>query len=297
MPTTAQLSAPSSDVVWAFVADGVLFRSTDRGDTWEQRPLPPYHGGGGPPEVSFADAQDGWYTTGGVPETECNGAGEQVWRTTDGGATWQVVAAVSGPAGGSGIAYAQCKQGLSFIDSTHGFLDSWDDSHQPTIYRTSDGGRTWTGASLADPPGYITEGAGTALRAGLVRAFGSTLVVPAWGLQPGVQQAGLLNEYVYRSLDGGTTWHYLAKAPNAADSVTFITASRWLQLIEPDQSMETTDSGRSWHSFPTDYSQAAPIAPEVSFGDPLVGYATVRGTILRTTDGGAHWVMINTPGT
>jgi len=44
-------------------------------------------------------------------------------------------------------------------------------------------------------------------------------------------------------------------------------------------------------------SQAAPVAPQTTFGDSLVGYATVRGSIQRTVDGGAHWVMIKTPGT
>src|SRR5262249_28406191 len=39
LPTTLRLSAPSTDVVWALVAGAVLFESTDRGDTWRQRPL------------------------------------------------------------------------------------------------------------------------------------------------------------------------------------------------------------------------------------------------------------------
>jgi len=62
-------------------------------------------------------------------------------------------------------------------------------------------------------------------------------------------------------------------------------------------SKETTDGGTTWHAFTTDYSQAAPIAPDIVFGDPLVGYATVRGAIQRTVDGGAHWTTIKTPGT
>jgi photosystem II stability/assembly factor-like uncharacterized protein len=293
MPTTAQLSAAPGGVVWAFVAGGVLYRSSDRGDTWEQRPLPQYLGGGGPPEVAFVDAQDGWYSTGGVPETECNGAGEQVWRTTTGGAAWELVAAVSLPGGGSGgIALAQCKQGLSFVDSTHGFLDAWGDNHQPTIYRTSDGGRTWLATTLPDPPGFTTEAGGFVLRAGLVSGFGSTLVVSAY-----TSVGGSLRQYVYRSGDGGATWTYAASPPNPADTVAFVTATRWLQVIEPGQSLETTDAGKTWHSYPSDYSQAAPIAPQVVFGDQLVGYATVRGGIQRTADGGLHWTEIKTPGT
>ena len=33
------------------------------------------------------------------------------------------------------------------------------------------------------------------------------------------------------------------------------------------------------------------------FGDATTGYATVRGSLQRTTDGGAHWTAIKTPGT
>jgi len=61
--------------------------------------------------------------------------------------------------------------------------------------------------------------------------------------------------------------------------------------------METTDGGATWHAYTTDYSQAAPIAPDIVFGDAQVGYAIVRGSIQRTVDGGAHWTTIKTPGT
>ena len=294
MPTTALLSAPSSDVVWTLIAGSALYRSNDRGDSWEQRPLPtqnisPRAG------ISFVDDQQGWLSTGGSPQTQCNGEGTAIWHMTEGGSTWQRVADVNGlQPDPTGIGYAQCKEGLSFIDATHGFLAAWDDNHPPTIYRTSDGGHSWSGSTLPDPPGFVSQPAGFELTAGLVESFGVTLLVPAWGMQEGAQ---IEAEYVFRSTNGGATWTYLAKADLGSNNVTFVTASRWLQLIEPDQSVETTDSGKSWHPYSSDYAQAAPVAPEIVFGGPLVGYATVRGQIQRTTDGGLHWSYITTPGT
>jgi hypothetical protein len=134
MPTTALLSAPSSDVVWALIAGSALYRSNDRGDSWEQRPLPtqnisPRAG------ISFVDDQQGWLSTGGSPETQCNGEGTEIWHTTEGGSTWQRVALVNGlQPDPTGIGYAQCKEGLSFIDATHGFLAAWDDNtRRPSI--------------------------------------------------------------------------------------------------------------------------------------------------------------------
>jgi photosystem II stability/assembly factor-like uncharacterized protein len=282
LPQTAELSAPSGDVVWVYFAQGFLFRSSDRGDTWEQSSLPVSQPGVWP-EISFVDAQNGWYSTSGSPETQCNGQQTAIWRTIDGGATWQMLTF-------TGIEYSQCKEGLSFVDPTHGFFAAWDDNHRPTIYRTADGGKTWAGATLPDPPGFVTQGSGVALRAGLVREFGSTLLVSAFGSQRA--------PYVFQSTDGGANWIVIAQgALSPANDIAFITASRWVQLIAIDQSLETTDSGRTWHPYSSDYSQAAPVAPVIVFGDSLVGYATVRGSIQRTVDGGLHWVMIKTPGT
>lgn len=77
----------------------------------------------------------------------------------------------------------------------------------------------------------------------------------------------------------------------------FLSSSRWLELIVPGPWTETTDGGATWHPFTSDYQQAAPIAPQIVFGDANVGYATVRGTLQRTIDGGAHWTALRTPGT
>ena len=107
--------------------------------------------------------------------------------------------------------------------------------------------------------------------------------------------SGKSAQYVYRSTDGGTTWGYSSSVPDDGGAVAFVTASRWLQITVPT-SKETTDGGASWHPFTTDYSQAAPIAPSIVFGDAQTGYATVRGAIQRTTDGGVHWTYIGTPG-
>ncbi len=119
---------------------------------------------------------------------------------------------------------------------------------------------------------------------GQVHAFGAALLVSA-------------GRYVFRSTDGGATWSYLAATPEGSASIAFVTATRWLELIVPGQSRETRDAGASWHAYASDYSQAAPVAPEVVFADAQVGYATVRGGLKRTADGGLHWVALHTPGT
>jgi photosystem II stability/assembly factor-like uncharacterized protein len=122
---------------------------------------------------------------------------------------------------------------------------------------------------------------------GRPRAFGSIVLVEGGAGQ---------TKDVFRSTDGGATFTY-ASTVAADGTVAYATATRWLQIAPPGSSMETIDGGATWHASTTDYSQAAPIAPEVVFGDASVGYATVRGSIQRTVDGGAHWTAIKTPGT
>jgi photosystem II stability/assembly factor-like uncharacterized protein len=293
LPGDVTLSAPTGDVVWALLNSVYLYRSADRGSSWEQRPLPPAASAPNITEISFVDAAVGWILVAGVPETQCSGEGAALWHTMDAGATWQEVAYVDqSHQSAAGIGYAQCKGGLSFVDAMHGFLGASGENHQPTIYRTADAGLTWAATTLADPPGFTSMAGGFTLHAGAAARLGGTLLVSANGMQASGQ-----GEYVFRSADGGITWVYAATAPLAQPTVTFVTASFWLELIYVGQSMETTDAGVSWHASASEYSQAAPIAPEIRFGDSSVGYATVRGQILRTVDGGLHWSDISTPGT
>ena len=287
LPAEASLNAPSSYVVWALVESTFLYRSTDRGSTWQQRPVPP--GNFPHPEISFIDDHQGWFATGGVPETQCNGAGTTVWHTSDAGTTWRQVASV----GPGSSAFRQCKEGLSFVDGMHGFLGAWDANSAPTIYRTADGGITWAPSTLPDPPGFVTQGGGFALRPGLVKGFGNTLLIPAWGMQPGAQME---SEYIFRSVDGGASWTYLASAGQGINNVTFLTESRWLKISTDGSALETTDAGKTWHSYASDYQDAAGVSSVFVFGDSLVGYGTVRGGIRRTVDGGLHWALIKTPG-
>jgi photosystem II stability/assembly factor-like uncharacterized protein len=194
-----------------------------------------------------------------------------LWHTTDGGTSWEQLA----PAG---IADAQCKSALSFTDAMHGYVAASDPNNATQIYRTADGGRMWSAATLPDARGFALS---------RVRAFGSTVLAATSADQQRI---------VYRSTDGGASWRSVTNAPMSG-VIALLTATHWIDLVLPNQSQETTDAGASWHSFATDYSQAAPIAPDVVFADERVGYATVRGAIQRTSDGGAHWTSIKTPGT
>jgi photosystem II stability/assembly factor-like uncharacterized protein len=274
--------APSTNVVWVLVANSVLFRSTNQGTTWEQRGLPMQSVGRH--AISFINDSEGWFLAQGSPETQCNGALAVVLHTTDGGAQWKEL---------SSLPQAQCKDYIYFYDSTHGFVTAWDDSHRPTIYRTSDGGKTWSGSTLPDPPDFKTGPGGLTLRAAIFKRFGNTLYVEAWGSQDG----DIPNrQYMFRSTDNGASWSWLMKIPSRY--IAMVSESRWLQLIWPGQSMESINSGQQWHPYASDFSSDTPVGgPQIVFADSQVGYAEGRGALQRTVDGGLHWERIATPGT
>jgi len=288
MPTDAVLSAPSTDVVWALVAGQYLFRSTDQGRTWQQRQWAPYSGGGGPALMTFVDSTNGWVLFPGVPATSCSSQGAQLWRTTDGAKSWQLIAsAVNGQSAPDALPFGQCKDAFAFADAKHGFLAAGDTADRPTIYRTADGGVTWSASTLPDPPGWVTGAGGTALRVESIKAFGGTILVDSLG----TNDHGLPRSFVFRSSDGGVSWTY--SVPSLGHEV-FVTPTRWLRISNNGQAEETLDAGQNYHVYPCDYQDAAGVWSVFVFADDSVGYGTVRGGVQRTVNGGAHWELIKT---
>ena len=87
MPNTAQLSAPSANAVWALVAGSRLFRSTDRGETWQDRSgsLDPLAFSR---EIAFISESEGWQKTTGSSGAACSVQWTGIGHTVDGAATW-----------------------------------------------------------------------------------------------------------------------------------------------------------------------------------------------------------------
>ena len=264
--------------MWALVAGTRLFRSSDRGDTWEERALPRVSS---PQSLAFVSEREGFLLIAGDPGTLCGSVNAEIWHTSDGAATWEKLPATGG-------INDPCKSDLSAASPSQAFVVGLDQNKAAVVYITQDGGVSWQiSKPLPNPPAPVTTGG---LYPHRVRAFGSTFLMEATVAPPATH-------YVYRSTDGAAGWSFVTTAPPSDGFVTFVSASRWITIGAPGDSKETTDGGATWHPYATDYSQAAPVAPVIVFGDASVGYATVRGGIQRTTDGGTHWTMIKTPGT
>lgn len=288
-PSVSAISAQSANLVWVVTDDARLFRSTDMGNDWEERTMPAH-----PPtardSISFVNEQDGWFLNGFVPGTQCQQQAFELWHTTDGAASWTLLARVEPGPGAIGISFGQCKGALSFVDPLRGVLPAMDTTTPPTIYRTGDGGQSWTGQRIPDPPGFTTSGGGNALQPGRASWFGSTLLFDAL-----TYVEGKPNRHVFRSNDAGKTWAQVRIVPDAPQQIVFVTPVRWLRFFRPV--LETIDQGLTWHAYVTDYQQGAvPVAPNVVFAGPSVGYAAARFSLQRTVDGGEHWTALRMPG-
>ena len=289
-PSVSAISAPSASVVWVVTDDARLFRSSDQGNNWEERTMlahPPIGRG----SISFANDQDGWFLNGFPPGTQCQQQGFELWHTTDGAATWGLLAQGTPPGpGANGISFGQCKGAPSFADSLHGVLPAMDTTTPPTIYRTDDGGQSWTGQRIPDPPGFTTSGGGNALQPGRASWFGSTILFDAL-----TYVDAKTNRHVFRSNDAGKTWAQVRIVADAPQQVVFVTPVRWLRFSRPV--LETIDQGLTWHAYATNYQQGAtPVSPNVVFASGSVGYAAVRLGLQRTVDGGEHWTALRMPG-
>ena len=282
---TFQLTAPSTNVVWVLVDYANLYRSTDRGDQFATSGMPQSFGVR--PSVSFVDNHNGWLLAPGSPTTQCQEAEAAVWFTPDAGASWKQLSL-------QGIAMSQCKEGIWFVDVQHGFISAWDQNHQPTVYRTSDGGTSWNASTLPDPADFKSMPGGFTLRVQWLKQFGGTLYLLAYGMQgAGSPYPDIPNrQYIFASTDRGTSWHVVTKVGSRA--VVMVTESRWLDFTTPGQPMESSNGGQQFHQFVSDFPRTAD-ASQFVFADSQVGYAAGALQIQRTDDGGLHWTGLPYP--
>lgn len=114
-----------SDEVWFGFAGHSVGTSTDRGMTWSEIPVPPLTGVGRINDIHFFDESNG------LIALAKGGPYPEIYRTTDGGTTWEQVYASS--------SYPYEMDNLAFIDEHTGFAFAGDG----VVAITTDAGKTW----------------------------------------------------------------------------------------------------------------------------------------------------------
>ena len=244
----------------------------------------------------------------GHPDTFYFGAAAGgVWKTADAGASWKPLFDAEPNASIGAIAVAPSNPDIIYVGTGEGALRgdiTWGDG----VYRSADGGKTWTNVGLKDTRqiGAILVDPGNpdiALVAAIGHAFG-----------PNAERG------VFRTTDGGKTWTkvlYKDDHTGAVD-ITFdphnaqiVYAALW-QVERSPWSLtsggsgsglyRSTDGGATWsqlqgNGLPSGILGRMDIA--VSGADSNRVYAMIEakdGGLYRSDDAGGHWARVNDDG-
>lgn len=287
---------------------GILWRSADAGTTWTRvstapQPPPGSYYGPSPPPLRLTYARVHAVSADTVVEV---GSSATLRRSTNGGRTW-TTAALDPEVREITSSY--------FVTGNVGFVGSGSGR----IYKTADGGKTWTKLSEVNYfPSNITLLYFLNSRVGFARRGFSDLLRTTdggltWTLYTGSHLENItdmhfanglvgmaVGEYgvIYTTTSGGLSW----TAIGAAATGGLYGGSYWygVRFTSPTNAyvvgtgrqgtiIRTTDGGQTWQGL----SALTGNVQDVVFpGNGLEGYALTSNGLLKTTDGGDTWTVL-----
>ena len=227
-----------------------------------------------------------------------------VWKTTDGGITWDPLFDKQSVSSVGAIAAADSDANVVYVGTGEACIRG-NISYGDGVYKTVDGGKTWTNVGLKDS-----------------RHIGAIIVHPK---NPDVVFVAALghaygpNEErgIFRTRDGGRTWEkvlYINERTGGIDVVFdpqnphVLFAAMWEGYRTPwslnsggEKSglYRSADDGSTWKLVKGNGMPEGPlgrIGVSVAGGDSNVVYALIeanKGGLFRSGDGGEHWELIN----
>jgi photosystem II stability/assembly factor-like uncharacterized protein len=258
-------------------------------------------------DVFFIDADQGWVIY-----------GSEIYRTTDGGASWQTFT----------HAYGGFRS-VVFVDSLRGWIGTLNPMHP--LLSTSDGGATVQSVDLPEPrpvgvcglwaPSHdVIYGSGryngwpTVIKsvdagqtwASIDLSSLATRLIDCYFSHPdsgfvvgGVGPFETSRPLVLSTTDGGASWsvRYLGSGRHVGWcwKIVFPTRSTGYVSVEPEGTLstghllKTVDGGQTWLELPftLDYQQG------IGFATETLGWLGYGGRVSQTSDGGATWVRAN----
>jgi len=262
------------------------------------RGIGPYRGGRALAVTGVAGSPDTFYF---------GAAAGGVWKTTDAGNSWKPIFDSQPMSSIGAIAVAPSNPDVIYVGTGEGALRG-DITYGDGVYKTTDGGKTWSHIGLADS-----------------RQIGAVIVDPT---NPDIVLVAAIGHAfgpntergVFRSTDGGKTWTktlYKDEHTGAID-VTFdpsnpriVYAAMWQVQRQPwnfssggpgSGLYRSSDGGATWtelkgHGLPDGILGRIDVS--VSAADPQRVYAMIEareGGLYRSDDAGGTWRRVNDDG-
>ncbi len=193
--------------IWVGAASGGVWKSADGGVTFEAV-FDDYVQSIGAIAIDPSDENTVWVGTGETWTRNSVSIGDGVYKTTDGGDNWELV--------GLGDSERIARIGVSPNDGDVVFVCAtghlWDSNEERGVYKTTDGGETWTRVL------YVDENTGCADLA-MDPQDPAILYAAMWQFRraPDFFTSGGPGSGLYKSGDGGETWKELTNGLPAGD--------------------------------------------------------------------------------
>jgi photosystem II stability/assembly factor-like uncharacterized protein len=228
-------------------------KTTDGGSTWERRFT-------NPDATGFLDAIAFWNANLGLALGDPAGGRFQVFLTADAGLNWSRIPAEGMPASLPAEAAFAASGTCLVVEGERNAWFATGGAKASRVFRSTDGGRTWSAAETPVQAGSPTSGIfSLAFRdASNGYAIGGDFEAPR---RPGPSLA--------RTSDGGRTWSLLEDRPRGYRSaIAFIPGSEppALLAVGPTGSNLSRDDGKHWSSLGTEGFHALSLAGHENAG-------------------------------
>ncbi len=189
-------------IVYVGAASGGLFKTTNGGTTWESlwadQPVSTI----GDVTVAQSDPSIVWVGTGEPNNRQSSSWGNGVYKSTDAGATWQHMGLTETHHIGR-IVINPKNPDIVYVAAI-GRL--WGPSKERGVYRTTDGGKSWTNVLFINEDTGVVDIAMDPESPGTLYAGAYQRRRTVWGFNGSGPHGG-----IYKTTDGGATWKKLIK--------------------------------------------------------------------------------------
>ncbi|MGH9821952.1 MAG: WD40/YVTN/BNR-like repeat-containing protein, partial [Blastocatellia bacterium] len=193
-------SNPSTIYVGA--ATGGIWKTTNNGTTWQ--PIFDNEGTGSIGDIAIAPSNPNivWVGSGEANNRQSSSWGDGVYRSLDAGKTWQNMGLKDTRAIGRVVIDPHDPNVVYVAAGGH----LWGPNSDRGVFKTSDGGKTWTKSLFIDEDAGVTDIAIDLQSPNTLYAAAYQRRRTAWGFNGGGPHSG-----IYKTIDGGQTWTKLTE--------------------------------------------------------------------------------------